>query len=485
MICLQSRTQALLKLLCLRSAQIEISLLNENIMPTPQNILMKTITKTGTVKFNSTYLICLLLFLGLIATACKKESVFLKRPKPELIIKSDNPRLKSKTIHFVKDTVYVLQVSMVIDSGQILKIDAGSLIKVNINHSIIVKPGGKIEAEGSRQEPIVFTVKTDKGGGGTRTANGYTSWKGIWMYGSAVSLNSGKLRYVRIEFAGTQNSTAEDASLYLINVGNQTSLDHIQVSYSNHPAFEFNGGSVNASNLVAYATYKSDFVLNNGYRGKLQHLVALRHPYTFFGNENGGLLLKDSETFPIISNVTVIGPDNQKGFTFTSGGNPNAGIIAKLGARFHIRNSAVLGFPIGGLQIDGSATAIALRDGVSSIMHSVFHSNQSDRAFYINPSSNTGFTSAQLEAFLAVKDNIKYTQSSKFLLKAPFDFYSTNSPDPSPSSDSPLLNGARFEDVFDDPFFKKVNYRGALGAGADNWLQGWTNFVPLQTNYNF
>ncbi|MBC7914690.1 MAG: hypothetical protein H7Y07_11285 [Pyrinomonadaceae bacterium] len=449
---------------------------------------MKNINTTGMVKFNSYYIICFLLFLGCVTTACKKESVFLERPKPELIIKSDNPRLKSKAIHFVKDTVYVLQVSMVIDSGQILKVDAGTLIKVNINHSIIVKPGGRIEAEGNQQEPIVFTVRTDKGGGGAETAerggDSKTSWKGVWIYGSAASPNSGRLRYVRIEFAGTANSP-ENASLYLNNVGNQTGLDHIQVSYSRQPAFEFNGGNVNASNLVAYATYMSDFVLNNGYKGRLQHLLALRHPYTFFGNENGGLLLKDPETLPIVSNVTVIGPDNQKGFTFTSGGNPNAGIIGMLGARFHIRNSAVLGFPIGGLQIDGLGTAIALRDGESSIMHSVFHSNQSNRAYYINPSSGTGYTSTQLEAFLVVRNNAKYTHSSKFLLNSPFDYYGTNSPDPSPSSDSPLLAGARFEDVLDDPFFKKVNYRGALGAGADNWLQGWTNFVPLQTNYNF
>ena len=63
----------------------------------------------------------------------------------------------------------------------------------------------------------------------------------------------------------------------------------------------------------------------------------------------------------------------------------------------------------------------------------------------------------------------------------PYDY--DNGPDAMPKTASLLLSGANFDgSIFSDPFFKKVNYRGALGS--DNWMQGWTNFNPLRTNYN-
>jgi hypothetical protein len=37
-----------------------------------------------------------------------------------------------------------------------------------------------------------------------------------------------------------------------------------------------------------------------------------------------------------------------------------------------------------------------------------------------------------------------------------------------------------------DAFFTKVNYIGAFsgsGASADNWMAGWTNFDPQNTDY--
>ena len=48
---------------------------------------------------------------------------------------------------------------------------------------------------------------------------------------------------------------------------------------------------------------------------------------------------------------------------------------------------------------------------------------------------------------------------------------------------SALLTGANFDSAdFINTFFTKTTYRGAIGT--DNWLQGWTNFTPLNTDYN-
>jgi hypothetical protein len=73
-----------------------------------------------------------------------------------------------------------------------------------------------------------------------------------------------------------------------------------------------------------------------------------------------------------------------------------------------------------------------------------------------------------------------FSSSDEFMLTDPFNY--DVDPDPLPKTGSPLLTGANFDGLFSDPFFEKVEYRGALGT--NNWMQGWTNFLPLQTNYN-
>jgi hypothetical protein len=74
-----------------------------------------------------------------------------------------------------------------------------------------------------------------------------------------------------------------------------------------------------------------------------------------------------------------------------------------------------------------------------------------------------------------------YLQSDAFMLTNPFNY--DGDPDPMPRSGAPILSGANFDGaIFSIPFFKKVNFRGALGT--DNWLHSWVNFIPLQTDYN-
>jgi hypothetical protein len=77
-------------------------------------------------------------------------------------------------------------------------------------------------------------------------------------------------------------------------------------------------------------------------------------------------------------------------------------------------------------------------------------------------------------------NNEIFLSSDPFMLTDPFNY--DVHPDPLPKTGSPLLNGANFDSLFNDAFFQKVNYRGAIGT--DNWLKDWTNFLPLQTNYN-
>lgn len=440
---------------------------------------MFTITKYSICFYS--LLVCLIIF-----SACKKNSAFQFTPKPQVTIAGSDKRFADQQIHFAKDTVYVVASSITIKNGQSLLIDPGTLIKVNASIAglyLSVEPGGTIEAKGTATEPIIFTSNTPFGRAGRFPNEG--TWRGIRISGNASNPNSGILNYIRIEFAGAYSS-----SLLLSNVGKETLLENIQVSYSfNHqPSFEFDGGNCNASNLLSYASTGTDFLINKGYKGMLQNLLAFRHPFYAAQTPNlGGMVIQGTSTLPVISNLTVLGPDLKHGIKFEyilGGTNRRAGLITIDGAKFHIRNSVISGFPLRGYYLDGKQTAIALEKGESDISYSIIHHADSTATFYVPENAYPPYKAEDLKRFLMQLrfGNQLLLSAEQFMLTDPFNYYE-GIPNPLPKAGSPLLTGADFKSAdYTDPFFKKVQYRGALGT--DNWLHGWTNFIPLTTDYN-
>ena len=84
---------------------------------------------------------------------------------------------------------------------------------------------------------------------------------------------------MRIEFGGYPFSTDNEINgLTLGSVGSGTTLEYIQVSCAGDDSFEWFGGSVNAKHLIAYHGWDDDFDTDNGFSGKLQFLLSVRHP---------------------------------------------------------------------------------------------------------------------------------------------------------------------------------------------------------------
>ncbi|MDY2778590.1 MAG: hypothetical protein SOU82_01870, partial [Alloprevotella sp.] len=178
---------------------------------------------------------------------------------------------------------YTLKGFVYIADGAELTIEPGTIIKGDkqTKGTLIVERGGKLFAQGTSTQPIVFTSAQpagnrrpgDWGGlilcgraphnageaqieGGPRTKHG----------GDQPEDCSGALSYVRIEFAGYPYETDKEINgLTLGSVGSGTQLDHIQVSYSNDDSFEWFGGNVNAKYLVAYKGWDDDFDTDNGF----------------------------------------------------------------------------------------------------------------------------------------------------------------------------------------------------------------------------
>src|SRR4030095_6414885 len=129
--------------------------------------------------------------------------------------------------------------------------------------------------------------------------------------------NSGEFQYVRIEFAGIALSTDNELNgLTMGSVGSATKIDHVQVSYSGDDSFEWFGGKVNTSHLIAYRGWDDDFDTDFGYTGFNQFLVSYRDPNVADKSGSNGFEsdndaqgdTKTPQTAATFANVTFFGP---------------------------------------------------------------------------------------------------------------------------------------------------------------------------------
>ena len=447
--------------------------------------------------FRGTILVAALAIISItLGTSCQKQSVYRQKEKPEFILGANEPRIQGDILELHKDTVYILAANLVRNAGQVFRLEAGTIVKVNNNISITINAGGTIEAKGTSEAPIIFTSAANKGSAGTVSSSANNTdkfWYGIRIYGDVAnqpSLSSGVMEFVRIEFAGGNEAYLGLPSLLFQNVSSNTVIDNIEVSYSYEtPSFEFFGGNFNAYNLISYASAGTDFYIHDGYKGMLQRLLAYRHPFYPGGNALtslplAGLLLNGPETFPVISNLSVVGPGtgNSTSLQYFSSSSPRAAFIAENNTRFAISNSVFMEFPLAGFYLNSQETGQSLQSRESLFIHSSVQCNDTSSLFYLPPQLYPPYTSSDFKSFMLQPEffNSIYSNGESFLLKDRYN-YDIN-PDISPADNSPLLSGAVFDGKFADPFFEKVNYIGA--AGKDNWFNGWANFKPLQTDYN-
>lgn len=256
--------------------------------------------------------------------------------------------------------VYTLKGMIVVRNGGKLVVPAGTIIRaqadLNANPknyaTIVVERGGQIEINGTLANPVVFTSAKAVGqrergdwGGivicGRSNHNLYTASDNVQYEGfNNVSFdaglakfggtnpddNSGFIHYARIEFAGLAFETNKEVNgLTMGAVGSATEIDHVQVSFSNDDSFEWFGGTVNSSYLVAFKGTDDDFDTDNGYSGLSQFGIALRdsayYDLTYSlpsgastsegfesDNEATGTAAASPATKAVFSNYTMLGP---------------------------------------------------------------------------------------------------------------------------------------------------------------------------------
>lgn len=398
---------------------------------------------------------------------------------------------------------YTLESMVYVKSGATLTIPKGVTIKAaKGKNAIVITRGSKIMAEGTVDSPIVFTS-----GEGTPAPG---DWGGIVILGKATTNavfngtpgqgeiegginntsndgvyggtddndNSGKLKYVRIEYAGYPYQPDKELnSLTMGAVGAGTEIDYVQCSYGYDDAFEWFGGTVNCKHLIAYKTHDDNFDADFGFRGKVQFGIAITDPNDAdISGSNGFEVDNDATgsdntpfTAPVFANFTIIGP--KEASTTTVNSNYKRAAHLRRNSRANLINCVLMGFPSAGILLDGTKSNNNLKNGDMEIKGVIV--GGISKAFDTVSASSSSL--GALEPFLTTTNptwgNVKLTNTSDVALPAPYGAGAAFNPNP--SSSSPAATGGVSSAKLSG--MTTTTYRGACSTN-DTWWKTWTKF---------
>jgi hypothetical protein len=256
------------------------------------------------------------------------------------------------TVTWSKDTVYILDGFVFVKPGQVLTIQAGTVIKGKSTPStgdnasaLIVTRGAQIMAPGTAAEPIIFTGESDLLNGATQV-NTSGTWGGVVILGKAPNNytvgvkniegvptsqslaehggniptdNSGTFTYVSIRHGGAELGPDNEINgLTLGSVGSGTILNHIEIVGNKDDGIEWFGGTVNGKYLISLYAGDDALDLDDGYSGTNQFCIIYQNPasgesdkgFEHDGGKNTDLTLSSAKFY----NVTAKGGAGSRAF---------------------------------------------------------------------------------------------------------------------------------------------------------------------------
>ncbi len=442
---------------------------------------------------------------------------------------------------FTADKTWVLSGFIKVGNGATLTIEPGTKVVGDFDipgSSLFILRGAKIMAEGTVDNPIVFTSERPVGqrqpgdwggvimiGNGIINRTGSTQIEGtgtpaavnppqFYHGGTDNNDNSGALRYARIEFAGYPTAPNEELnSLTMAAVGRGTTIEYVQVLQGLDDSFEWFGGAVNGRYLVSYESADDHFDASEGYIGKNQYMIAFQSirpdarpglaggvasdPQ---GIENDGCWAENCAagndnrsasqpyTIPVFANFTLVGAPS--GAWETTGG--NYGMMLRRGT--------------GGLYVNGVVTRYS-REAISFRGEQTFerHNEGNLRIMNLYVSQTAGLFQAENLAAPNL-DNRQYVlDPATYNLEAGdvtagnlFAAFPTNtlgstaaSFDWRPADGSPIATGgltdfsglpaqllaATQDNGSPNSTIAPTAYRGAAEPGGVAWWAGWTSYA--------
>lgn len=425
--------------------------------------------------------------------------------------------LSSQTL--TPDNKYLLLGQVFVRDGETLTIEPGTVIfgDKRTRATLIIDKGGKIIADGTRENPIVFTSAQEPG------VRDRGDWGGLVLLGRANvnqpnpaiegitpevhfgttgstefdDESSGILRYVRVEFGGIELSpNNETNSITMGGVGRGTVMEYNMVSFGGDDGFEWFGGTVDGKYFISHAMWDDDFDCDYGWSGNVQYGLLVRYPGFADQSTSNGIECdngpNDNLTEPLttgtFSNLTFIGPI-QTGSTVS---NSNFGHAIDLRRRVSasVFNSVFTGFPRGIRMNQPSVyenynegrgvlenNILVAPEGVAFLAGSGVDADAVEEYFLSNNTYVPGPYSDEIHADLGLRSEIFFGSKLADDYPSNPDFTVTN---------GLLVSGAQFDNPkFGEAnragFFDEVEFIGAFGS--DNWAEGWTEFDPVNAEY--
>ncbi len=420
-----------------------------------------------------------------------------------------------------RDTVYSLTGLYAVDSTRSLTIPAGTVILGDTAATLIVKRGGQIFANGTAQNPIVFTSRKPVG------QRAGADWGGIVILGAAPvnqanpsieggilpgnyggpavgqgnpNDNSGVLRYVRIEFPGYRFQLNNEVNgLTLGGVGRGTTIEYVQVSYSYDDGFEWFGGTVDAKYLVAFGGIDDEFDTDFGYQGRVQFAFGLKDPNVFefsggqtngFESDNeGSASYRTPRTLPRFSNITMVGPRRTDAVTLPSGHRFEYGSVIRRGSQLSVYNSIMMGYP-GGYSLRDLQSKTSAQGDTLQVRNLSLQASGEGGLLQIHNSGTDPAGFSTLTWFnTAAYNNMGGTATRQPSAIGLVNMTNLNNPDPRPGvGTEPATAPVEFTNlnVLAGGWFTPTTYRGAFNpatARNQQWDAGWTNYDPQNANY--
>ena len=406
-------------------------------------------------------------------------------------------------VTWTANNTYMLDGLIFVDDGATLTIEPGTVIKGLEQGSIttgdgasalIVRRGGKIYAEGTASNPIIFTSELDDVADATDLDQRDRGlWGGVIILGKATTNmpttdnqiegidiltdpalyggtddhdNSGTLRYVSIRHGGFSISGVEGDEINGLTmgaVGDGTTIEYVEVFANFDDCYEWFGGTVNAKYLVGAFCGDDSYDYDQGFRGKGQFWFSIHDTDVAGrgGEHDGGDGVEDATPFsiPVISNVTYIG--SGQNVNPLPGGDENGDVLKvrdNAGGKYW--NSIFTEFPKESVDVEdlssGEDSRARLEAGDLALNNNWFWNVGSSNDF-----SSTG--DAWSQAIIEASNS--YSDPDLAGICRTMD----NCLDPRPNAGSAAMSAAV---SVGDSFFDDVSYVGAFGENL--WVSDWT-----------
>lgn len=424
---------------------------------------------------------------------CGEDNICRSAEKPRVPITG----VIGKDTTWTADNVYVLDGIVTLTPSTTLTIEPGTLILGQRESALVGRMGAKIIAEGTREEPIVFTSAKPEG---QRLAG---DWGGVAVLGQARvnrddfqlniltdeadalfggnddTWNCGTFKYVRVEFAGGKVKGEEALNgLTLGGCGSQTKVEYLQIHFGEDDGLELFGGTVDLRHVLISRSQDDGLDIDTGWRGTAQFLAIIQDAAGDNAIEVDNLgedPTKTPLTDFMIFNYTLIGSHmsgNQRGVTFKAGG---------IGALSH---GIIQGHTLEAVDVFGKESGDLANQDRITIEHTAFFQIGPDDESYFPMTNAEGETNPDDPTDMLLGDDSGFEEDAYFRdprtnnifgqdpgIARPYDLLN---PSFTPTNTA-IVTGVDIP-APGPPFLATANYLGAFAPGVDPWTEDWTSF---------